>query len=230
MNVLCTICARSGSKGLKNKNIRKINGIPLISYSINQAFKSRLFNKIVVSTDSITIKNIVSKQMVDHCFIRNKKLSGDKISKISVIKDLLIKSENKYNKNFDIIVDLDVTSPLRKVSDIKKSFKDFLNNGSTNMVTVTKASKNPYFNMIEYKNGSYQKVKKFKNKKFTTRQSTPKVYNMNASIYLWKRKTILQDLPIINSKTSIYEMPKIRSTDIDDIEDFNYVKYLMNKK
>ena len=229
MNILCTICARSDSKGLKNKNVKMINGIPLVAHSIIQAKKSRAFDKIVVSTDSKKIQKIARFYEAECWFLRPKYLASGTIAKLPVIKHLLLESEKKFNTKFDIIMDLDVTSPLRLIKDIKNSFKQFLKNKSINMVSVCKSHKNPYFNMIELKNNHYEKVKKFKNINFFTRQKSPVVYDMNASIYLWKRKALVKDYKIINKHTSIFIMPKKRSIDIDTKDDFDYVKFLMSK-
>ena len=125
MNILCTICVRGGSKEISNKNIKILNGKPLVYYTIKQAKRSKIFSKIVLSTDSKKIKNISQKIGADAWFLRNKNLSGDDISKISVIRDTLKRSETHYKIKFDYIVDLDATSPLRKILDIKKSFKNF---------------------------------------------------------------------------------------------------------
>ena len=125
MTILCTICMRSGSKGLKNKNLIKINNKYLMEYTINQAKKSKLFDHISVSTDSIKISNLAKKFGIISVFKREKKLSGDKVGKVEVIKNLLFKTEKKNNCKYDVICDLDVTSPLRYISDIKKSYKKF---------------------------------------------------------------------------------------------------------
>ena len=85
MNRLCVICARKGSKGLRNKNIKKLHGIPLIGHTLLQAYKSKLFTKIVVSTDSNKIKNFSKKFRADCCFNRPKHLSKDNTGKIPVI-------------------------------------------------------------------------------------------------------------------------------------------------
>ena len=207
-----------------------INGIPLVAHSIIQAKKSRAFDKIVVSTDSKKIQKIARFYEAECWFLRPKYLASGTIAKLPVIKHLLLESEKKFKTKFDIIMDLDVTSPLRLIKDIKNSFKQFLKNKSINMVSVCKSHKNPYFNMIELKNNHYEIVKKFKNINFFTRQKSPVVYDMNASIYLWKRKALVKDYKIINKNTSIFLMPEKRSIDIDTKDDFDYVKFLMSKQ
>ena len=228
IQVLCTVCARKGSKGLKNKNIRKLNSIPLITHTILQAKRSKLFNKIVISSDSQKIFKI-SRNQVDLFINRPESLSGDKVSKIDVIKHALINSEKKLNTKFDIIVDLDATSPLRKISDIRNSLKKFLNSNSSNLISVTKARKNPYFNQIMFKKNKPTLPCALK-KRITNRQSAPKVYDLNASIYIWKRKVLLKQKKLINQKTSTFIMPNSRSIDIDGLLEFKIVEHILKKK
>ena len=227
MNILCTICARSGSKGLPNKNIKLMNGKPLIYYTINQAKKSNIFEDIVISTDSEKINLIGRKYGINTIPLRNKKLSGDKIAKIHVIRDAFMKAEKIFNKNYDLIFDLDVTSPLRNIQDIKNSLKLFSDNNCDNLLTVCHARKNPYFNMLEYKNGKLVKVKN-NNININSRQQAPKVFEMNASIYIWKKSILFKKNPFYRKKTILYKMPFSRSIDIDTLEDWDLVKYLMS--
>ena len=112
MKVLCTICARANSKGIKNKNFKILNNKPLIVHTIEIAKKYIFFSKIVLSSDSQKIKQINKKYKLDYIISRSKKLSGDKVGKVKVIQDALKKSENKFDMKFDYIVDLDVTSIL----------------------------------------------------------------------------------------------------------------------
>ena len=125
MNILCLICARKGSKGIKNKNITKIKNKNLINITIDQAKKSKIFNDIVVSTDSRKIQQVAISKNVLSWFLRPKTISNDKASKLLALKHGLIESEKKLKKKFDIICDLDVTSPLRKIDDILKAFNKF---------------------------------------------------------------------------------------------------------
>lgn len=228
MRVLCTICARGGSKGLKNKNIKLLNNKPLIFYTIDHAKKSKLFDKIVVSTDSKKIQKISKKYGAQCWFLRNAHLSGGNVSKVKVIRDTLNRTENKYNLKFDYIVDLDITSPLRKISDIKKAFKNFLKKKSLNLFSVCRSNKNPYFNMIEKKNGNFKLVKK--QKEYFSRQKLPITYDLNASFYIWKREALIKKNALINKNSSVYIMPKSRSYDIDDYTDFKIVSYLMKNR
>ena len=125
MNILCTICARGGSKGLRNKALKMIYGKPLIAYTVRQAIKSKIFTEVVVSTDSKEIQKLAKKYGAKSWFIRPRKLSNDKSPKIDAIRHAFKNSEKYFNKKFDINIDLDITSPLRTVEDIKKSLTKF---------------------------------------------------------------------------------------------------------
>ena len=115
------------------------------------------------------------------------------------------------------------------MADIKNAFKKFQVSECDNLFSVTKANKNPYFNVIELNNKKIQIVKKSKNKIFS-RQVAPKVYDMNASIYIFKRDFLLKKNDIINKKTKIFIMPRERSIDIDDRFDLYLVKYLLKNE
>lgn len=222
MNNLCTICARSGSKGVPNKNIKKIAGKPLIQHTIEQAKKSKVFSDIIVSSDCKKILKIAEKLGV-HTLKRTNQLSKDFVGKVDVIRDAAIKAQKMLDKKFDNVIDLDVTSPLRQVSDIHNSFKKFQNGNYQNLITGCVARKNPYFNMIEIKKNVLS-ISKRTNKKIYSRQKSPQVFEMNASIYIWKRNVLYSKNPFFRKKTILYEMPFERSIDIDSISDWNLVK------
>ena len=230
MNILCTICARKGSKGLKNKNFLKIYNKKLIFYSIDQAKKIKSIDDIVISTDLEIPTKELKKRNLRLFFKRSKNLSSDRAGKVPVIRDALLKAEYFYKKKYDIIIDLDVSSPLRKLHDIKKAIKMFLDSDSNNLITACKSRKNPYFNMVEIVNDKLCLVKKMK-KKILRRQDARQVYDVNASIYIWKRNYLLKSNTIISNKTSLYEMPYNRSVDIDSKDDLKIVKlFLKNDK
>jgi CMP-N,N'-diacetyllegionaminic acid synthase len=226
VKILCTICARGGSKGLKNKNILKLNSKPLILHSIEQAKKIKKIKKIVVTSDSNKILKLTKKK-VDLTILRPKKFSNDRSSKIEAIRHALRVSEKNFSEKFDLLIDLDVTSPLRSVNDINKALNFFLKNNFENMVSGCKARKNPFFNQIMLKNKKVQLV--MKNKNYIRRQDAPKVFDLNASIYIWTREAILKNNKLINSKTGFFEMPTTRSIDIDEFLDLKFVEFIKNR-
>ena len=225
MQTICIICARKNSTGLKNKSIKVLGGKPLIAHTIIQAKKSKIFDNIIVSTDSNKIQKISKKYGAESWFLRPSRLSTKLASKVSAIRHALLQAEKKYLKKFDIVFDLDVTSPLRKVSDIKNAFKTFKKNKSSVLFSVHNARRNPYFNVVERKNRKIKLVKQTK-KIIHARQKAPKVYDMNASIYIWQRNKLLQNDNLFGSKTNIYVMPFERSIDIDEEIDFKIIEML----
>ncbi len=227
MNILCTICARKGSEGIKNKNITNFNNKPLIIETINYANKNnKLIDKLVISTDSKKIISL-SKNKVDQIFFRNKSLSNSKAGKIPVIRDLLIRSEKFFDKKFDYVIDLDVTNPLREKSDLKNAFSHFLKSKSEVLFSVTKAKKSPFFNMVmQANNGGYKLIKP---SNFLRRQDVPDVYDINACIYMWKRKRLLRSNNLYGSKSTIYKMKNKSSHDIDNYIDLFITKKIFNE-
>ena len=228
MNSLCVICARTGSKGLKNKNFLKIKGKTLIEHTIKMALKSKIFKNIVISLDkqNINLKSYKSKII----FIeRPKKLAQNNSKKIDAIRHAVKFCETKTKLNYNYIFDLDVTSPLRNYKDIRKSFKKFKKNKSNNLISVTPSKKNPYFNMVEVKNKKVDLIKKTK-KIISNRQKAPKTFDMNASIYIWRKEYLFRSYNLFDKKTSIYVMPPERSIDIDTDFDFRLVKHLFKIK
>ena len=222
MNVLCTICARKGSKGIKNKNIVNFNKKPLIFETINYANQNnKIITNLVISTDSKKIMSL-TRNKVDKIFLRSKYLSSSKAGKIFVIRDLLLKSEEYFNKKFDYIIDLDVTSPLRHKNDLNKAYYKFLKSKAEVLFSVTESRKNPYFNMVL--NSKNRGVKLIKPSNFLRRQDAPKVYDMNASIYIWKRKRLLNSNSLFGIKSIIYQMKKESSHDIDSYLDLFITK------
>lgn len=229
VKVLCTICARGGSKGVKDKNIKLINGKPLIAYSIEQAHLTGLFEHIVVSTDSDQIAEIAEEYGAELFFKRSFDIASDKAGKIDAIRDAFKQSEEYYSEKFDYLIDLDATSPLRSVEDIKSAFKQFIVGDNSNLISAMPSRRSPYFNLVETDESGNVYLSKKLNKQTVRRQDVPNSYDMNASIYIWRRATILNEDSLFLDKTGLYIMPEERSVDIDSELDFKIVEFLMKE-
>ena len=227
MNVIATLCARGGSKGVPGKNSKELNGKPLICYSIEQAQLCDFINDIYVSTDDETIAKIAQQSGAKVPFRRPAALADDTTSKLAVIQHLVAQLEKQHEK-VDVIIDLDVTSPLREVADIKNCFK-LLTRDVDLVITGFLSTKNPYFNMVERNQAGFVNLSKKPNQTVTSRQSAPQVFAMNASIYVWQRSA-LDRLLWDNDRIKLYEMPEERSVDIDTPLDWKIVQLLMNEK
>ena len=229
-NVLCTICARGGSKGVKGKNVRELCGKPLIAHTIEQAIASNLFEHIVISTDSDLIAEAAVKYGAEVFFKRDATMASDTAGKLDVIKDAFLKSEEHYGRKFDYEIDLDATAPLRDVSDITNSFEQFLRDDNDNLITAMPSRRSPYFNLVEiYPDGHIGLSKPLPNA-ILCRQDAPKTYDMNASIYIWKREVLLNNDTLFLPKTGLYVMDEVRSIDIDCELDFKFVEFIMKEK
>ena len=226
--ILCTVCARGGSKGLPNKNLLKIGGKSLIGHTLTQAKLIENISCIIVSSDSKQILEEGKVHGADILLQRDDMLASDKAGKIDAIIDSLIYAENELNIDFDYIIDLDVTSPLRNISDIKNCLGFIKDRGFKNLITVTNAKKNPYFNQIQITNEGPQLVRSGQNIK--SRQSAPKIYDMNASIYVWAKDFLLNEKTLFSKDTIVYDMPEERSIDIDNLLDYKFVKYIMENE
>lgn len=231
MNILITICARGGSKGIPGKNIKLINGIPLIGYTIGTAnkFKTHFPNvEIALSTDSDEIIEAARSCGLTSDYKRPDYLANDIVGKIDAIKDILFYSEKKNQCVYDYVLDLDVTSPLRTLSDLIDAFEILQRDvNAVNLFSVNEANRSPYFNMVEQKSNGYYAQVIIPNENVFTRQSAPKCYDLNASFYFYKRCFFEEGYRgAITDRSLIYVMPHI-CFDMDHPIDFEFMSYLL---
>lgn len=227
---ICTICARGGSKGVKNKNLKSIKNKPLIYYTVRQAIDSGIFDLVAVSSDSDDIL-LAAKYAGAQCLIkRPESLATDTSAKLPVIKHALLEAEKHLGKKADYLVDLDCTSPLRKIMDIVNAVDLLINSGAPNVITGSTARRSPYFNLVEMKPDDTVEISKKLATTIVRRQDAPKCFDMNASIYAWTREGLFNSETTLREGTRIYEMPEERSLDIDSELDFKLVEFLMNER
>ena len=233
MNILITICARGGSKGIPGKNIKMLNGKPLIGYTIDIAkrFKEKHGNvEIALSTDSDEIIKVAEECGLHSDYKRPEALGGDTVGKIDAIKDIVLYTEKSKCIKYDYVLDMDVTSPLRTLEDLEEAFE--LMNADTNAInlfSVSEAGRSPYFNQVEQKeNGYFNKVKDAGI--VLTRQSAPKVYDLNASFYIYRREFFdLGYKGAITDRSLIYLMKHI-CFDLDHPIDFEIISFLLENE
>lgn len=228
MKILGTICARGGSKGVKNKNIRELAGKPLIGYTLEYFKQWGKADKIVCSTDSEKIAEIAKKYGAEIPCLRPKELATDNASKLEALQHIVKVCEQQEKTKYDIIVDLDPTAPLRKKKFLDEAFNKFIKSNANNLYSVNKARKNPYFNMVELDKNGYSIL--CKKSDVVRRQDARTVYEMNASIYIYNRDFLLKTNTLHSDKTIIYEMPEVSSFDIDTEIDFQFVEYLIKSE
>ncbi|MBN1645404.1 acylneuraminate cytidylyltransferase family protein [Candidatus Woesearchaeota archaeon] len=230
--ILVTICARGGSKGIKNKNIKELAGKPLIAYTIETAKKWGKASRIICSTDSEQIAQAAKKYGAEVPFMRPTELATDTAGKLGVIRHAWKECKRIYNEKYDIVIDLDVTSPLRTVQDIENALAEFIHKQPDILFSVVEARKNPYFNMVELDERGYAHLSKQPNKPVLRRQDAPKVYDMNASMYFYSINFMQDESHTTTTgadRISIYVMTDINSMDIDKELDFNFIEFMIKQ-
>ena len=234
MNILFTLCGRAGSKGVKGKNARDFLYVPLVWYSManialyKEHFASNNHIDIVLNTDSEDLIRLVQqvKDLDVTILRRDASLGGDKVPKVAVILDCLIRSEELFKIKYDLVVDLDITSPLRTVQDIKNAIDKKTSRDDVDVVySVAPSRRNPYFNMVKEENGFFCKAIP---SKFTTRQEAPVFYDMNASIYAYSPYALKkkEQSAFFNDHCDAIVMADTGILDIDSEEDYELMQVI----
>jgi N-acylneuraminate cytidylyltransferase/CMP-N,N'-diacetyllegionaminic acid synthase len=227
---LCTICARGGSKGVPGKNIRPLAGKPLLRHSIDQARASGLFAAIAVSSDDPAILAVAREAGVEVLVERPAELASDTAGKMPAIRHCVDSAEHALGRRFDTVVDLDATSPLRLPEDIAGAVALLEDAGVSCVITGSPARRSPYFNLVEQRPDGSVGVAKPPPATVLRRQDAPPCFDMNASIYVWRRDVLLADPRVFYPDTRLYVMPEERSHDIDSPLDFDLVTFLISRR
>ena len=225
INILGVTLARGGSKGIKNKNLVKIKGKPLIFYTIKEARKTKEITNYIVSTDSSKIKKVAQKYKANVPFIRPKKFSKDYSSSASALKHALIECEKIFNKKFDYVVELMATNPLKKASDIKNVIKILLKNKSDSVIAVNQ--------LFDHNPARIKKIVKGKLYDFAIKEELesrrqdlkPNAYVRSGSIYAMSRRYVMNEKRYFSGKSLAYILPLERTINIDDKNDLIIAKY-----
>ncbi len=228
--ILCTICARGGSKGVPNKNARVVAGRPLLAHTVNQARNSGLFDCIAFSSDNADYRHLARQAGADVLIDRPDELASDSAGKIPVIRHCVEQAEAVTGVTFDLIVDLDCTSPLRLVDDIVACVELVKNESVSNVITAAPARRSPYFNLVERAADGRIDLAKRPAAPILRRQDAPQCFDMNASIYAWTRTALFEREGLFHPDTALHVMPEERSIDIDSELDFEIVSLLLERR
>ncbi len=229
-NVLITICGRAGSKGFKNKNLLTFAGRELSYYSLAAAelfIKQRedLNIDMCLNTDSdILVERVLKHSPNTYVLPRPIELCGDIVPKMPVYQNSVKRMEEKLNKVYDYVIDLDITSPLRQAQDINGAVEVKESRPDLEVIfSVTNSRRTPYMNMAKLVGDHVEKVIEHNN---TARQQTPVVYDINASIYVFERNFLIENQTgfIWDAKCGIYTMFDTGIIDIDSEEDYELMQ------
>ena len=224
-SVLAVIPARGGSKGLPGKNIKMLNGKPLIAYTIEAAIQSGVFERVVVSTDSREIADISMQYGAEVPFIRPEHLSGDEISSDDVILHAL-DFYSMNGKKFDVVCKLQPTSPLRTEKHIVEAYGLMNDKNSNYVVSVCECEHSPLWSGIIGENLSLENFIKEENKR-ACRQIFEKYYRLNGAIYFGKVESFQREKNFMGQGSIAYIMKQKDSIDIDTELDFLFAETVL---
>ena len=223
------IFARGGSKGVLNKNIKILNGKPLIAHSIDQALAVNGIDRVIVSTDSEEIAKIAIEHGAEIPFIRPKELALDSSPEWLSWKHVLEFLLSKEGQIPKVFVSVPTTSPLRASSDIQKCIEEFYKGDVESVITVTESSRSPYFNMVKLLEDEYVEIAIKPEKEISRRQDAPKLYDMTTVAYVVSSDFILKSNSIFDGRIRKVTIPEERALDIDTILDFQIAQSIMEK-
>lgn len=226
MKNIAIIPARSGSKGLKNKNIKLLNGKPLLAYTVEAALQSGLFDCVHVSTDSEQYADIAREFGADVPFLREVELASDTSSTWDALR-FVIKKYEELGQKFDTVCLLQPTSPLRDATDIKNAYQIFEKKKAESVISVCETEHSPLLCNTLKESGS---MKGFIDmKKVGRRQELSTYYRLNGAIYIQTVDLLMQGGDLYGDKSYAYVMEKEHSVDIDDEMDFMFAEVMIRK-
>ena len=221
--VLAVIPARQGSKGLPGKNNRMLAGKPLLGWTIAAAQNSQFIDRLVLSSNDSLAMDYARSVNCEVPFSRTEELSSDTVAGVDVVIDAVNRCPG-----FDYVLLLQPTSPLRTSEDIDESLRFIMECKATTCISIVESLSNPHW--MYYRNSKNELTQVLGGQIITRRQELPLVYEPNGAIYIADIKYLLDERSLITTDTVGYEMPRDRSIDIDDLDDFNAAEiYLQGK-
>ena len=224
--ILGLIPARGGSKGVPRKNIRKLNGKPLLAYTIETALQSRLINRTIVSTDDQEVASIARQYRAEVPFMRPSELSMDSVSDFPVIEHAVSWCDNQGWK-VDYLVYLRPTCIFRTSEDIDNAIDKIIDSDFDAVRGISNAVYPPYW-MKRIKDGRLVSFIETGHE-FTRRQDLPEVYQGNGTVDVIRRKTIVEKKSMYGDNTGFIKMDDIAAIDIDTETDFIIAETLYSR-
>lgn len=231
MAKLAIIAARSQSKGLPNKNIKNFAGRPLLAHSVSIAKLSGCFDAIAFSSDDDRYLEIAEEAGATVIIKRPPELSSDTAAKLPVLHHALHEAEQVTSLSFDVIVDLQPTSPLRRQQDIVGAIETLeASNTLINVVSVCEAEDSPYYTLVEENvDDTIHLSKQPPGGQKARRQDIPAVWRLNGSIYAWRREGLLNASHALTEATGMWKMPDVCGLDIDTQLDFEVAAFVAKR-
>ena len=224
--IIAIIPARANSRRVQSKNIRSFGGKPMIAWTIEAARKTKIFNRIVVTTDSEKIAKVAIKYGAEVPFLRSKKLSDSKTHVEKATLDCLIKSEKFYNEKYSLVVQLMPNSPLRNDRDIKYALGKFTRGSSSSQIScIIPNGLNPWWS---FKIKNKKVVRLFPNSYNKRSQDLEKLYCPTGAIWITKRDSFVKKKTFMIKGFTACQIDWVNGIDIDTLEDLTLAKNLIN--
>lgn len=223
--MVAIVPARCGSKGLPGKNIKLLHSKPIIAYTIEEALKSRYITDIIISTDCKEIENIAIRYGAKSYFLRPKYLSTDDALAVDNYIYTIDRLNREFGYGIEEFVVLQPTSPLRKVDDIDGAISLFKEKNADSVISYTEEDHPIFWHKFLTDDLRFENIF---DETLENRQKYRKSYYPNGAIFVFK-KSLIQKRAYYGEKSYAFVMPRDRSVDIDIIEDFEYVEFLMRK-
>ena len=220
------IFARGGSKGIPGKNIKPLQGKPLIQYSIEVALQTSGINNVFVSTDDADIAK-VSRSNGAIVIDRPIELAQDDSPEWQAWKHAISWVREQYG-DFEEFISLPATSPLRSVKDVESAILKRSNIGADICIAITPASRSPYFNMVKQLGNNLIELVNKRTNSISRRQDAPEVFDITTVVYVANVEFIMSHDNIFDGVVTSVVVPRHRAVDIDDMYDFNFAESILN--
>ncbi len=230
MSTVACIFARSGSKGIPNKNTKNFNGKPLITWAIELAMSIKQIDRVYVSTDSEEIAKIAESAGAIVPFIRPSELATDESPEWQSWQHFIKFMESVDGKLPDVFLSLPATSPLRTITDVENCINEFNKGLADFVIGITPSERSPYFNMVRKDSNNLVDLVIREGNQFSRRQDTPEVFDITTVCYVGKPETILTKNSIFEGRVVGVEIPRERAIDIDTSLDFQIAEFLHKTK
>ena len=230
MNILGLTLARGGSKGIPKKNIKYINGKPLIGHTIEHALESGIFTDYIVSTDCEIIAEVAELYGAKVPFLRPDELSGDTVLSRDCVKHAVLECERIYNTKYDYVIELPCVAPLRNSSHIKEAFNKLVSSGADSVTSVVQMQDKHPVRMKRIVNGKLQDFcSEYPEGEASRRQDLELCYIRNGAIYSMTRDCIVKDFSRHGKNCLAYIMDEEVSVNIDTLMDFKLAEILLKE-
>ncbi|MFR9710706.1 cytidylyltransferase domain-containing protein [Paenibacillus sp. MB22_1] len=226
---LAIITARGGSKGVPLKNIKPLNGVPLIEYTIKAALSSHCIDEVLVTTDHEEIAKVSRKAGALVPFLRPAELATDEAKSVDAMIHAIDYYEKHFNCKVNDVILLQPTSPLRTANDIDQAWNQYQRLHVESLQSVVETSDHPYY-LRDINEGILVKYDQQESRTDLRRQDLSKLYRLNGAIYIVKRDIIMNDKTLFSDRCGAYIMSKENSVDIDDWIDFQIAEVLIKNQ